>query len=106
MGSAAFKEGVTVESVRDLYARRAALDIDGYYRAGENNPYDGLCQIVPTRAQHYVMVHEKDKEHLATARLVMRGLAKRRKVREALCEKHEINYRPFAPAGRIVVLWA
>lgn len=105
MSVAAFAEGVTVESVPDLYARRAALDIDGYYEAGERNPYDGLCRLIPARARHYVMVHEKS-HHLDMARLVMKGLAKRRKVREAVCEKHEINYRPFAPAGRIVVLWA
>lgn len=105
MSSDAFVDvGVTVERVADLYLRFAALDIEGYYEEGERNPYAGLCDLIPKKATHYVMVHEKSR-NLDMARAVMKGLAKRRKVREVACEKHKINYRPFAPAGKIIVLW-
>lgn len=103
--SSVFENGVTVESVQDLYARRDALDIKDYYEDGEKNPFAGLCELIPAKAQHYVLVHERSR-HVEMARATMRGLAKRRKVWEEVCEKHQINYRPFAPAGRIIVMWA
>lgn len=97
--------GVTIESVDDLYSRRDAMDIEGYYEKGEVNPWEGRCTVVPKTARFYAMVPSNDDLRLTMARLLLRGVAMRRRVREVVCEKDEINYNQFAPPGQIVVLY-
>ena len=98
-------EGVTVERVQTLYEEYARMDVPEYYHEGGENPYEGRCRVVPRKANHYVLVPEQDTENLMMARAIMKGIARRRKVREVVCEKHEINFNQFAKAGRIVVIY-
>jgi hypothetical protein len=51
------------------------------------------------------MVPSDDGQRLTMARVLLRGVAMRRKVREVVREKHEINYNQFAAPGQIVVLY-
>jgi hypothetical protein len=98
-------EGVTVESVETLYAEHTRMDVPDYYKDGEENPYAGRVRVIPRKAAVYAMVPERDEDRLAMARLVLKGMAKRKRVREVVCEKHELNYNQFASVGRIVVLY-
>lgn len=97
--------GVTVEKVETLYAEFERMDVPEYYHEGGENPYAGRCRVVPQKATYYTMVPERDADKLTMARLTMKGLARRRKVREVTCEKAEVNYNQFVPATRIVVLY-
>lgn len=98
-------EGVTIESVDTLYAEYRRMDVPDYYKDGEENPYEGRVRVIPRKAAIYAMVPEVDENRLMMARAVLKAMAKRRRVREVVCEKHEINYNQFAHAGRIVVLY-
>ncbi len=98
-------EGVTVESVERLYAEYERMDVPDYYKDGEENPYAGRCRAVPRKASVYTMIPAKNELNLMMARSILKGMGKRKKVREVLCEKHEINYNMFADAGQIVVLY-
>lgn len=98
-------EGVTIESVEKLYAEYRRMDVPDYYEEGQENPFAGRCRVVPRKATYYAMVPAKDETRLAQARLLLKGVARRRKVREVICNKGEINYNQFAPASKVVVLY-
>ena len=97
--------GVTVESVGKLYAQFERMDVPDYYAEGEENPYAGRCRVIPRKATAYAMVPAGEPENVAMARLLLKGVGRRRKVREVICEKHEINFNQFAKVGKIVVLY-
>ena len=97
--------GVTVESVETLYAEYVRMDVPSYYKDGEENPYAGRTRVVPRKATVYAMVPARETETLIMARQLLKGIGKRRKVREVVCEKHEVNYNQFAQSGKIVVLY-
>lgn len=98
-------EGVTIERVDVLYAEHARMDVPGYYKDGEENPYAGRCRIIPKTASAYAMIPVRDERRLEMARLLLKGIAKRKRVREVISEKHEVNYNQFAAASQIVVLY-
>ena len=98
-------EGVTIESVEHLYEQFERMNIPSYYAEGGVNPFAGRTSVVPRKATFYALVPEKDEAKVVHARRLLKGVANRRKVREAVREKHEINYNQFAPASRIVILW-
>lgn len=97
--------GVTIEKVETLYEEFQRMDVPAYYHEGGENPYAGRCRVVPRKATYYTMIPERDVEKLAMARLTMKGLARRRKVREVTCAKAEVNFNQFVPASKIVVLY-
>jgi hypothetical protein len=97
--------GVTVEKVETLYAEFERMDVPAYYHEGGENPYAGRCRVIPQKATYYTMIPARDAEKLEMARLTMKGIARRRKVREVMCEKAEVNFNQFVSASRIVVLY-
>lgn len=98
--------GVTVESVERLYEQHAKMDVPEYYAEGGENPFEGRIRVIPHRASFYSLVPEGEPENIDLARRLLRGARPRRKIREVVCEKHEINFNQFAKVGRIVVLYA
>lgn len=98
------EQGIMVERVADLYARFKAMNDPDYYDEGEENPYLRLTKIIPPTARYYTIVHESSRQ-LLHARLIMKSVSKRRKVNERLCEKHEINFRAFSQAGKLILIW-
>lgn len=98
-------EGVSIESVERLYAEYDRMDVPDYYKDGEENPYAGRCRVVPRKASVYAMVPAKSEANLLMARSLLKGFGKRKKVREVLCDKHEINYNMFSDASQIVILY-
>ena len=98
-------EGVTIESVQTLYEEFERMDVPDYYEDGQENPYAGRCRVVPQKATYYAMVPQVDEARLAQARLLLKGVGRRRKVREVVCNKGDINYNQFSPASKVVVLY-
>lgn len=98
-------EGVTIESVETLYREHERMNIPAYYADGGENPYAGRTSVIPRKASVYAMIPESDEQNIAMARLILKGIAKRKKVWEVVCEKHELNYNQFAKAGKIRVLY-
>jgi hypothetical protein len=96
---------VVVESVEKLYREHALMDVPDYYGEGEENPYEGRVRVIPRKATAYTMIPEGETDSIAMARLLLKGIAKRRKIWEVVCDKHEVNYNQFARVGRIVVLY-
>jgi hypothetical protein len=96
---------VTVERVTDLYRQFDRMDVPGYYEGDEQNPYAGRCAVVPKSATVYAMVPAGSDEQISLARALLKGVGGRRKVREKVCTKPEINYNQFAQSGKILVLW-
>lgn len=101
-----FGDGLKIERVVDLYASRDALDVPSFYHEGERNPFEGRCAIVPKTAMFYTMVLAKDEGIVAAARMVMKKLAGRRKLREVRTNKDEVCYPGFAKASDVIVFWA
>jgi hypothetical protein len=97
--------GVTVESVETLYSEFTLMDVPEYYAEGGENPYAGRTRVIPRKATFYAMIPEDDAVNVTMARLLLKGIGRRRKVREVLCEKHEVNFNQFAKVGKIVVLY-
>lgn len=97
--------GVTIESVEKLYQRHARMDVPGYYEDGQENPWAGLCRVIPAKATAYALIPVDDLPRIAMAQAMLKGLVKRRKVWFAIRHKAEINYQMFAPAGKIAVLY-
>lgn len=95
-----------VGRVPELYASFKALDKPVYYSRGGKNPYAGCISIIPEKANFYVMVPATDPDRVMLAKRVIKGLAGRRKVREHLADRHEVNYPGFIKGSRILVLWA
>jgi hypothetical protein len=98
--------GVEIETVEHLYGeydRFAAVDLSAH---GITNPLEGRVAIVPRKASHYTMVLNDDPDRVEFARRLIKGVAKRRKVREVVCEKTDVAFNHFAPAGKVVVLYA
>lgn len=98
-------KGVTVESVETLYRQYDSMDVPNYYENGEKNPYGGLVSIIPKKATFYAMVPISDSNRVAMARLLIKSVAKRKRVREAICEKSEINYNQFEKASQILIVY-
>jgi hypothetical protein len=98
-------EGVTIELVDRLYAEYERMDVPDYYKEGEENPYAGRCRIVPKTASVYAMVPAKDERRVEMARALLKAFAKRKRVREVISEKHEVNFNQFAEASKIIVLY-
>lgn len=98
-------EGVTIERVDTLYAEYTRMDVPEYYKEGEENPYAGRCRLIPETATVYAMIPARDEGRLEMARLLLKGYAKRKRVREVIGEKHEVNFNQFAAASKIVVLY-
>lgn len=97
--------GVTVESVARLYEQHTKMDVPEYYAEGGQNPFEGRVRVVPRKAMFYSLVPESEPDNIDLARRLLRGARPRRKIREVLCEKHEINFNQFAKAGRVMVLY-
>jgi hypothetical protein len=96
---------VQIMPVSELYAEYDRMDVPDYYEDGEVNPYAGRIKVVPRKASFYTMIPAMDETALALARALLKGVGKRRKVREAICTKGECNFNMFAKAGKIVVLY-
>lgn len=96
---------ITVERVDALYARFRRMDIKGYYKEGQKNPYKGLVDVIPETAKVYTLIHEKDLENLEVAKKLLKGVGGRKKIRKALKTKSEINYQMFSPGGKIIILY-
>lgn len=97
--------GVNIERVDRLYAQFARMDVPDYYDEGEENPFAGRCRVIPRTATFYTMVPASDEDGIEAAAMILKSVAKRKKVRFTLCEKHEINFNQFAPAGKVVVMF-
>jgi hypothetical protein len=97
--------GVTVESVEKLYAQHLRMDVPEYYFEGGVNPFEGRVRVIPRKAAFYSLVPEDSVQNIELARKLLRGARPRRKIREVICEKHEINFNQFAKVGRIMVLY-
>lgn len=97
--------GVKVEHVDTLYARRARLDVPGYYKKGERNPYSELCEIIPKTATYFTLLFADDSESVALGRAVIKGVAKRKRVREATRSKDVICLERFGHSSSVLILW-
>ena len=97
--------GITIETVSGLYAQYESMNVPAYYEKGESNPFSGRVACIPKSAQYYVMVPEREKERLEHARIILKSIARRKKVREVIREKHEVNYNQFVNASRIVIMY-
>jgi len=95
----------SIHSVDDLYARKAKLDVPGYYEQGEENPWAGLCRIIPRKAKAYAVVLEGDAAALSGAMASLKGFAGRRKIRQTVCDKDTANYNQFSKPGKVVVVY-
>lgn len=101
-----YTDGVTIETVDDLYAQFERLNVPAFYANGGRNPLAGRTEIIPRTAKHYTMIHERDEKRLPLARTMMKALSSRRRVREILCDKADVNFNQYSPAGKVVVLYA
>lgn len=102
----AFDDGVKIQAVNDLYAMFESLEIPGYYRKGEVNPLAGRVRVIPRDATLYAMIPERDREKLAMARNLLKGIRGAECLHEVICDKDEISYDQFARPGKVVVLYA
>ena len=98
-------DGVTIESVETLYREHERMNVPAYYTEGGENPYAGRTRVIPRKASVYSMIPEGDEQGITMARLLLKGIAKRKKVWEVVCEKNELNYNQFAKVGKIRVLY-
>lgn len=97
-------QGVTVETVTDLYRINASLEKAAAYRkAGIPNPYAGRCRIVPREAQVYAMVPVEDKTEQTLARAMLAAFGK---VSEVVADKDLVNFNRFSKGGQVVVFYA
>jgi hypothetical protein len=96
---------VSIMPVSELYDEFERMDVPDYYKDGEVNPYAGRVEIIPFTATYYTMVPERDELALEMARAMLKGVAKRKKIREAIVSKAKLNYNQFSKASEIVVLY-
>lgn len=96
---------ITVERVESLYARFRRMDIKTYYKEGQRNPYKGLVDVIPETAKVYTLIHERDIDNIEIAQRLLKGVGGRKKIRQALKTKAEINYQMFSPGGKILILY-
>jgi hypothetical protein len=97
--------GVTIQSVETLYASFDRMDVPAFYTHGGQNPFEGLCSVIPPTASFYALVPDRYEDRLTIARKLLKGLDRRRNVREVIREKHEVNYNQFEKTSKIVVLY-
>lgn len=97
-------QGVTVETVTDLYRINATLErASAYRKAGIPNPYAGRCRIVPPDAQVYAMVPVEDEREQRLARAMLQAFGQ---VSEVVADKDAVNFNRFSKGGKVVVFYA
>lgn len=100
------RDGIVVESVAVLYEEFERMNVAAYYQEhGGRNPFAGRCDVIPKTAKHYIIVPSREEGDINLARAILKGLGKRKKVRETLRLKNEINYNNFAPTESMRVLY-
>lgn len=96
---------VTIEQVAVLYAKFKRMDVPDYYEEGQRNPFAGLVDIIPETASAYAVIPEREEQTIEFAKLLLRGVGGRRKIRSKVCTKDEVNYTMFSKGGDVVVLY-